>query len=128
MGEIVNNIIQFVIGPGLVAGLGILVARTNARVKSVEQATTRTIEQVSNSHGTNLRDDIDKINRNVTAGFESVDRTLKDHGNHLNNHSKDIRGMRDEIGQIRQVQRDQWAIIEDTQPRPNPTGQRPRRK
>lgn len=127
MSEIINSVIQFVIGPGLVAALGVLVARTNKRVKSVEEATTKTNEQVSNSHGTNLRDDIDKISRNLTAGFESVDRVLKDHGNRLDNHGKDIRGIRDEISQIRQVQRDQWNAIDVTQPRSGVTGKTRRR-
>lgn len=123
--EIISNLIQFVIGPGLVAVLGGLMVKINDRVKKAEKAATVAADQVTNSHATNLRDDIDNLKDSVKDGFDSVKETLVDHRDILDNHGRDIRGLRSEVGDLRKEQRDQWKAIEDTQPRPNLTG-RPR--
>lgn len=94
----------------LIALLGSLGAVIIPKLNAVGKNTSQTAEHVANSHTTNLRDDIDEIKRIVKAtdsriyGVEQTQRFQ----------ARDILGIRQEIGQIRETERDQWDAIENT--------------
>lgn len=95
----------------LIALLGSLGAVIVPKLNAVGKNTSQTAEHVVNSHSEkNLRDDIDEIKRIVKA-TESRMQGVEQSQNYQ---ARDILGIRQEIGQIRQIERDQWDAIEDT--------------
>jgi len=95
----------------LIALLGSLGAVIIPKLNAVGKNTSQTAEHVVNSHSsTILRDDIDEIKRIVTA----TDRRIYGVEQTQTHQAQDILGIRQEIGQIRQIERDQWNAIEDT--------------
>ncbi|MFK4760289.1 hypothetical protein ACI3KS_05075 [Microbacterium sp. ZW T5_45] len=95
----------------LIALLGSLGALIVPKLNAVGKNTSETAEHVVNSHTQkNLRDDIDEVLQIVKAtatrmtGIEETQRFQ----------SRDILGIRQEIGQIRQSEREQWDAIETT--------------
>lgn len=95
----------------LIALLGSLGAVIVPKLNAVGKNTSQTAEHVVNSHSQkNLRDDIDDIKRIVTA----TDSRLYGVEQMQSFQARDILGIRQEIGQIRQGERDQWDAIEST--------------
>jgi flagellar motor component MotA len=94
----------------LIALLGSLGAVIIPKLNAVGKNTSQTAEHVANSHTTNLRDDIDEIKRIVQA----TDSRLYGVEQSQNFQARDILGIREEIGQIRKTERDQWDAIENT--------------
>jgi flagellar motor component MotA len=95
----------------LIALLGSLGALIVPKLNAVGKNTSQTAEHVVNSHSQkNLRDDIDEIKRlsHATAARLTSIEAVQSH------QSRDILGLRQEIGQIRQSERDQWDAIEST--------------
>lgn len=95
----------------LIALLGSLGAVIVPKLNAVGKNTSQTAEHVVNSHSQkNLRDDIDEIKRIVKAT------ELRMHGVEQSQgyQARDILGIRQEIGQMRQTERDQWDAIEST--------------
>ncbi|MEV8167328.1 hypothetical protein AB0O70_05330 [Microbacterium paraoxydans] len=105
----------------LIALLGSLGAVIIPKLNAVGKNTSQTAEHVVNSHSsTILRDDIDEIKRIVKA----TDLRLYGVEQTQNFQARDILGIREEIGQIRKSERDQWDAIETTagKRRQNPGG------
>lgn len=104
----------------LIALLSSLGAVIIPKLNAVGKNTSQTAEHVANSHTTNLRDDIDEIKRIVKA----TDSRLHGVEQTQNFQARDILGIREEIGQIRKSERDQWDAIETTagKRRQNPGG------
>lgn len=95
----------------LIALLGSLGAVIVPKLNAVGKNTSQTAEHVVNSHSeANLRDDIDEIKRIVKA-TESRMQGVEQSQNYQ---ARDILGIRQEIGQLRQTERDQWDAIEST--------------
>ena len=95
----------------LIALLGSLGAVIIPKLNAVGKNTSQTAEHVVNSHSQkNLRDDIDEIKRIVKA----TDSRLAGVEQMQGYQARDILGIRQEIGQIRQGERDQWDAIENT--------------
>lgn len=95
----------------LIALLGSLGAVIIPKLNAVGKNTSQTAEHVVNSHSsTILRDDIDEIKRIVKA----TDSRLYGVEQTQNFQARDILGIREEIGQIRKSERDQWDAIETT--------------
>lgn len=95
----------------LIALLGSLGAVIVPKLNAVGKNTSQTAEHVVNSHSQkNLRDDIDEIKRLVIGVDNRMNGVEQSHG-YL---ARDILGIRQEIGQIRQTERDQWDAIEST--------------
>jgi len=95
----------------LIALLGSLGAVIIPKLNAVGKNTSQTAEHVVNSHSEkNLRDDIDEIKRIVKV----TDSRLYGVEQTQNFQARDILGIRQEIGQIRQGERDQWDAIENT--------------
>lgn len=70
----------------------------------IRKDTAATTEHVVNSHGgTIMRDDLDEI-KEIVKSVRAEQREQR----------RDIQGLRAEIGQIRQAERDQWDAIERT--------------
>ncbi len=99
--------VLIIVAGGLV-GVGSPVLGSILRISSSVAATE---EHVVNSHSTrNLRDDIDELlalARSTEQRVGSVEQAQERHG-------RDILGIRDEIGQLRRTEREQWAAIEQT--------------
>jgi len=105
----------------LIALLSSLGAVIIPKLNAVGKNTSQTAEHVVNSHSSRiLRDDIDEIKRIVKA----TDSRLYGVEQTQNFQARDILGIRDEIGQIRKSERDQWDAIETTagKRRQNPGG------
>lgn len=113
------SIIGTVVGPAIILVIGWLL---NRKVNHMRSDTAATKEQVQNSHKTNLRDDIDGMARDIRTVLRGQGR----HENLIDTLTKDVGGLRDEMGHIRQVEREQWKAIEDT--RPVPQARKPRNK
>lgn len=106
----------------LIALLGSLGAVIVPKLNAVGKNTSQTAEHVVNSHSQkNLRDDIDEIKRIVQA----TDNRIYGVEQSQIFQARDILGIRQEIGQLRQIERDQWDAIENTANRerqnPKPT-------
>ncbi|WP_126893391.1 hypothetical protein [Microbacterium sp. HSID17254] len=102
----------------LLSSLGVVII---PKLNAVGKNTSQTAEHVVNSHSsTILRDDIDEIKRIVKA----TDSRLAGLEQTQNFQARDILGIREEIGQIRKSERDQWDAIETTagKRRQNPGG------
>lgn len=100
-----DAIILAIIG-GLVS-FGSLLA---PKLQKIETQTSATRNHVVNSHERNLRDDIDELlahSRHHSAKFQRIEDVLANQG-------KDIFGIREEIGQLRRTEREQWEAIEKT--------------
>lgn len=88
----------------LIALIGSLGALIVPKLNAVGKNTSQTAEHVVNSHTQkNLRDDIDELLRIVR---------LLQQGQQYQ--GRDIVGLREEIGQLRQSERAQWDAIEST--------------
>lgn len=88
----------------VVSGLFALAAVIIPILLKIRSSTSKTEEHVVNSHGsTILRDDIDELKR----GISSIITVQRQQG-------KDILGIRDELGSLRQTDRQQWEALEDT--------------
>lgn len=88
----------------IVAGLQLLAGRRTKAIK----------HQVQNDHSSNLRNDVDWLISNVKLVLLKTSRTA----DIQETQAHDIRGLRAEIGQIRKIEREQWAAIdENTNPR-----------
>lgn len=98
----------------LIALLSSLGAVIIPKLNSVGKNTSQTAEHVVNSHSSTILrddiDDIDEIKRIVTA----TDRRIYGVEQTQTHQALDILGIRQEIGQIRQTERDQWEAIEST--------------
>lgn len=106
----------------LIALLGSLGAVIIPKLNAVGKNTSQTAEHVVNSHSQkNLRDDIDEIKRIVIA----TDYRMYGVEQSQSFQARDILGIREEIGQLRQTERAQWDAIESTANRerqhPKPT-------
>lgn len=94
----------------LIALLSGIAALVVPKLNAVGRNTSETAEHVSNSHSTNLRDDIDEIKRislATAARMGQLEQTMS-------YQARDMLGIRDELGQIRKSERDQWDAIENT--------------
>lgn len=88
----------------LLALVGSLISVLVPKLSRINTNSAQTAQHVVNSHsGRILRDDIDQI------------KTMLGHVADTQLHQgRDILGMREELGQIRGAQREQWQAIEDT--------------
>jgi hypothetical protein len=80
----------------LVALTGVVVEllrRQQKAIGAVKAHAEATRDQVQNSHGTNLRDDVDKL----LLGVDDLLDGQRRHGDLLRTHSRDIGGLREEI-------------------------------
>ena len=95
----------------LIGAVGIAIPPLVTNLRQIRRGVESTRDHVVNSHtDRNLRDDIDTILRKIdslTGRVSDISELQRDQG-------KDIRGLREEVGQIRQIERDQWAAIETT--------------
>ena len=80
-------------------------------LRSISKDTAATTHHVVNSHGDRvLRDDLDR----VLSKLDDMSADVRDVRDTQRSQGRDILGLREEIGQIRQTERDQWAAIEET--------------
>lgn len=93
--------------PLVVAVLGLVGAFITPLVPKVSNISTnsaQTAQHVVNSHGGRiLRDDVDDIKAMLSRVIDAQ-----------THQGLDIRGLREELGHIRKIERDQWKAIEDT--------------
>lgn len=95
----------------LISGVTSIAALVIPKLSAIGNNTAQTAQHVVNSHTErNMRDDIDELKR----GVDSLIILAKSQGQRLSDQSRDILGIRQELGQIRQTERDQWEAIEDT--------------
>lgn len=83
------SLITSVLGPIMIAIVGALLSK---RVSKIETATTKINNQVSNAHGTNLRDDLDHI----SGTLAEVQRVQAEHSQQLGELRQDDRTQRDQ--------------------------------
>jgi len=94
-------ILQILVVVGAIISVG---APAAGKLQRIGTGVEKTVDHVVNSHGgTILRDDIDEL-KDLVKAVRAEQKQQRD----------DIIGIREEIGQIRRSERDQWNAIENT--------------
>ena len=90
---------------GLIAVAVITHRKTGGRLTKIEASTEATATQVSNSHTTNLRDDIDKLSKHIARHRAETAEALGEVGNAIAGMQDEFRGHVKQLGdeQIKQT-------------------------
>ncbi|WP_327292434.1 DUF2746 domain-containing protein [Streptomyces sp. NBC_01198] len=94
-----------VVGTAALGLLAEMLRRNTAALAEVREHTQEARDQVANTHTTNLRDDLDRV-------IDGLDRVLEGQARHdeaLNQHGRDIGGLREEVAHER---RERLALAE----------------
>ena len=83
-----------------------LSSRLKSRIDAVHQTAEAAREQVTNNHGTNLRDDVDQLARQVREGLAAIQaaqnradaRAEREHDERVD----EVRMLREDLGRIRE--------------------------
>lgn len=94
-----------------------LSARLKNRIDAVHETAEAAREQVTNHHGTNLRDDLDKLSRQLREGMTAIQasqnradaRAEREHDERV----AEVRMLREEMGRIREDLSAQRAALDD---------------
>lgn len=94
-----------------------LSARLKSRIDAVHQTAEAAREQVTNHHGTNLRDDLDQLSRQLRDGLVAIQvaqnradtRAEREHDERVN----EVRLIREELGRMRDDIQSQRAALDD---------------
>lgn len=94
-----------------------LSARLKSRIDAVHQTAEEAKEQVTNHHGTNLRDDLDQLARQVREGLIAIQvaqnradgRAEREHDERVN----EVRMLREDLGRIREDLSAQRKSLDD---------------
>lgn len=94
-----------------------LSARLKNRIDAVHETAEAAREQVTNHHGTNLRDDLDQLSRQLREGMTAIQvaqnradaRAEREHDERV----AEVRMLREEMGRIREDLSAQRAAIDD---------------
>lgn len=94
-----------------------LSARLKNRIDAVHETAEAAREQVTNHHGTNLRDDLDQLSRQVREGMTAIQmaqnradaRAEREHDERV----AEVRMLRGEMGRIRDDLSAQRAALDD---------------
>lgn len=94
-----------------------LSARLKNRIDAVHETAEAAREQVTNHHGTNLRDDLDQLSRQVREGMTAIQvaqnradtRAEREHDERV----AEVRMLREEMGRIRDDISAQRAVLND---------------
>ena len=94
-----------------------LSARLKNRIDAVHETAEAAREQVTNHHGTNLRDDLDQLSRQVREGIMAIQvaqnradtRAEREHDERV----AEVRMLREEMGRIREDLSAQRAALDD---------------
>lgn len=92
-------------------------ARLKNRIDAVHETAEAAREQVTNHHGTNLRDDLDQLSRQVREGMTAIQvaqnradaRAEREHDERV----AEVRMLREEMGRIREDLSAQRAALDD---------------
>lgn len=92
-------------------------ARLRSRIDAVHETAEAAREQVTNHHGTNLRDDLDKLSRHVREGMTAIQaaqnradtRAEREHDERVD----EVRLIREELGRMREDIQAQRAAMDD---------------
>ena len=93
-----------------------LSARLKSRIDAVHQTAEAAREQVTNHHGTNLRDDLDQLSRQLREGMAAIQvaqnravaRAEREHDERVD----EVRLLREELGRIREDLSAQRATLD----------------
>lgn len=93
-----------------------LSARLKSRIDAVHQTAEAAREQVTNHHGTNLRDDLDQLSRQLREGLVAIQvaqnradtRAEREHDERVN----EVRLIREELGRMRDEIQSQRAALD----------------
>ena len=96
--------------------LKVLSARLKNRIDAVHETAEAAREQVTNHHGTNLRDDLDQLSRQLREGMTAIQasqnradaRAEREH----NERVAEVRMLREEMGRIREDLSAQRAALD----------------
>lgn len=94
-----------------------LSARLKSRIDAVHLTAEAAREQVTNHHGTNLRDDLDQLSRQLREGLVAIQvaqnradtRAEREHDERVN----EVRLIREELGRMRDDIQSQRAALDD---------------
>lgn len=94
-----------------------LSARLKNRIDAVHETAEAAKEQVTNHHGTNLRDDLDQLSRQLREGMTAIQasqnradaRAEREHDERV----AEVRMLREEMGRIREDLSAQRAALDD---------------
>lgn len=94
-----------------------LAARLKKRIDAVHETAEAAREQVTNHHGTNLRDDLDQLSRQLREGMTAIQasqnradaRAEREHDERV----AEVRMLREEMGRIREDLSAQRAALDD---------------
>lgn len=94
-----------------------LSARLKNRIDAVHETAEAAREQVTNHHGTNLRDDLDQLSRQLREGMTAIQasqnradaRAEREHDERV----AEVRMLREEMGRIREDLSAQRAYLDD---------------
>lgn len=94
-----------------------LSARLKKRIDAVHETAEAAREQVTNHHGTNLRDDLDQLSRQLREGMTAIQasqnradaRAEREHDERV----AEVRMLREEMGRIRDDLSAQRAALDD---------------
>lgn len=97
--------------------LKVLSARLKNRIDAVHETAEAAREQVTNHHGTNLRDDLDQLSRQLREGMTAIQasqnradaRAEREHDERV----AEVRMLREEMGRIRDDLSAQRAALDD---------------
>ena len=84
-----------------------LSARLKNRIDAVHETAEAAREQVTNHHGTNLRDDLDQLSRQVREGMTAI---------HVAQNRSDARAEREHderVAEVRMLREEMWRIRDD---------------
>lgn len=92
-------------------------ARLRSRIDAVHETAEAAREQVTNHHGTNLRDDLDQLSRQLREGLTAIHlsqnradaRAEREHDERVD----DVRLIREELGRLREDIQAQRAAMDD---------------
>lgn len=91
--------------------------RLRARIDAVHETAKAAREQVTNHHGTNLRDDLDQLSRQLREGLTAIQvaqnransRAEREHDERVD----EVRLIREELGRMREDIQAQRAVMND---------------
>ena len=105
----------------VIGGAASITALVIPKLKAIETQTCATTEHVVNSHGSRiLREDIDELlahARHHSTRMKFMEDRQEQMAQRQEQQGRDMLGIRDEIGQLRRSEREQWDAIENTGPR-----------
>lgn len=92
-------------------------ARLRSRIDAVHETAEAAREQVTNHHGTNLRDDLDQLSRQLRDGLTAIQaaqnradaRAEREHNERVD----EVRLIREELGRMREDMSTQRTIVDN---------------